>query len=57
MSEQPMPGPQDADGPVLPDQTGDDTDLDGGDWREDGGHDSTSDRDEWLERQRPPHWE
>ncbi len=42
-------GPED---PVLPEQTGDDTDSAGGDWRED-----DQDGDDWLERERPPHWE
>lgn len=42
--------------PVLPEQTEDDSDETGGDWREreDG---STADREEWLQRERPPHWE
>ncbi|GHH64916.1 hypothetical protein GCM10017673_08400 [Streptosporangium violaceochromogenes] len=36
--------------PILPDQTGDDTDLGWGDWRE-----SAGDDDRLLE-ERPPHW-
>jgi hypothetical protein len=37
-------------GPVLPDQTRDDTDRG---W----GQDAAADDDEWLLRERPPHWE
>jgi hypothetical protein len=42
--------------PVLPEQAEDDSDEAGGDWREreDG---STADREDWLQRERPPHWE
>lgn len=40
------------DEPVLPEQTDDDTDATE-DWR-DAGED---DREDWLERERPPHWE
>ncbi len=52
----------DGDGPVLPETTADDTDTGGGDWREDdrlagGSADGGGDRDEWLEGERPPHWE
>jgi len=44
---------------VLPEQTADDTDTAGGDWREgDSGDSSEADQtDAWLERERPPHWE
>ncbi len=41
--------------PVLPEQTRDDDDVWGGDWRE--RQDEDGSRDAWLERERPPHWE
>jgi len=40
------------DEPVLPEQTEDDTDP-AEDWRDT----EERDRDGWLERERPPHWE
>jgi len=40
---------------VLPEQTRDDDDVWGGDWRE--RQDEDGSRDAWLERERPPHWE
>lgn len=46
------------DEPVLPEHTGDDTDALGGDWREDDAQrDAARSHEEWLERERPPHWE
>lgn len=45
-------GPIEDDDPVLPEQTEDD--ASGGDWRED---ESAADREDWLNRERPPHWE
>jgi hypothetical protein len=49
------PGPEEPEEPVLPEQTRDDADVWGGDWRESDGEDAS--RDAWLERERPPHWE
>jgi hypothetical protein len=49
-ADQAAAGPQDDD-PVLPQQTGDDTDEG---WGE---RDSPGGRDEELQRERPPHWE
>jgi hypothetical protein len=37
--------------PVIPEQTSDDTDSGGGDWRE-----ATTEDDERYLRERPPHW-
>ena len=57
MSEQPTgdgrPDPVDGDAPVLPTQTGDDTDAGWGErWRDE----PDSDDERYL-RERPPHWE
>ncbi|GAA2521134.1 hypothetical protein [Pilimelia columellifera] len=42
-------------GPLLPDQTADDTDHG---WGEAVGHARpTGDRDDWLLAERPPHWD
>ncbi len=43
--------------PVLPEHTADDTDALGGDWREDDRLREDAARDDWLESERPPHWE
>ncbi len=51
---EPGRAPEAPEDPVLPDQTGDDRDESGGDWRE---REREADREDWLQNERPPHWE
>ncbi|MFN8078203.1 MAG: hypothetical protein U0Q19_01440 [Kineosporiaceae bacterium] len=51
---EPRPGSERSDDPVLPEQTRDDRDESGGDWRE---REREDDREDWLQNERPPHWE